>query len=235
MSQRLIISNRINPITGEEVKPLWFNEDGSAFYPVMGAAPDDADDDDDEDDSDDDDDSDSGDSGSEGQEKKSDDGDDALAKITARMKAADKRAADAEKRIKEFEDKDKSELEKATQRVTELEASLSEKDTALKNLQMQNAFLSSNEISWHDSDVALQHADLSGVVDEDGVVDKKALKAALKALADSKPYLVKKDDSGDGAGGSGPSGVPAGSGQRGGSKTKADEEALRKKYPALNL
>lgn len=231
MSQRLS-STRKHPITGVEIAPLWFDQDGIAFYPPMGAAPDD---DEDGDTDGDDGDGDSGDSGSEGQDgsddssKKDDEDTETLRK---RMVAADKRAAAAEKRAKELEDKDKDEATKTAERLAAVEAenkALKEERSALT---LKNAFLSSNSVSWHDPDVALQNADLSEVTQEDGTVDKKALTKALENLAKAKPFLVKTDSEDAKVEPSGPTGVPAGSGKKGDSK-KLDEDTLRRKYPAL--
>lgn len=233
MSQRLSKA-RIHPLSGEEVKPLWFDEQGRAFYPVMGAAPegDDANDDDESDEGDDT----GSDDGTEGQESGNDSGTtvsksefDAL---MARMKAADKRASAAEQKAKQYEDKDKSEAERATQRVQELEAENTSMKSELKTARLQNAFLSSNDVVWHDSEVALAHADLSEVIDEDGNVNKSALKKALSDLAKAKPFLVKTEDKGGDQPPAGQSAPPVGSGKKkaaGGT----DEESLRRKYPSL--
>lgn len=231
MGQRLI-STRKHPITGKEVSPLWFDQYGVAFYPLIGAAPDGDDDGEEEEGSDDDA---GGDTGSEGQG--SDDGKkvtaEDLARLEARMKAADKRASAAEMKVKEFEDKDKDEVTKSAERISALETENSELKQGRKDDALQIAFLSSNDIDWHDKSVALKHADLSEVMDEDGNVDKAALKKALEALSKSMPFLVKTSDGKEGDEPKGPSGIPAGSG----TKKKGvglDEEALRKKYPALN-
>lgn len=156
-----------------------------------------------------------------------------LRRTEERMKAADRRATEAEKKAKEYEDKDKSELERATGRVKELEESVSTKDKEIRGLRLQNAFLASNDITWHDPDLAVQHADLSEVLNEDGTVDKKALKKALEALKTEKPFLVKEASGDNGnQGAQGASGANVGANS---TKTKkvADEEALRKKYPSL--
>lgn len=230
MSQRLSKA-RIHPLTGEEVKPLWFDERGVAFYPVMGAAPEG----DDETDEESDDDTGS-DDGTEGQESGKDSGTtvsksefDAL---MARMKAADKRASTAEQKAKEYEDKDKSEAERATQRVTELEAENTSMKNELKTARLQNAFLSSNDVVWHDSEVALAHADLSEVIDEDGNVNKSALKKALSDLAKAKPFLVKSETKQDDPP-AGQSAPPVGSGKKKTGAGQTNEDDLRRKYPSL--
>ena len=178
--------------------------------------------------------------GSEGQDK-GDNGDKEepvtqadLQAIKARMQAADTRASAAEKKVKEYEDKGKDVATKATERVTELEGlntGLTEENRTLK---VQNAFLSTNSVTWHDPDVALSQADLSEVLDSDGGVDKGALKKVLDALAKAKPFLVKSEtDTGDKSKGNGKTGGAVGSGSKKDHKTASDE-ALRKKYPALS-
>ena len=237
MSQRLS-STRKHPITGEDIAPLWFDQNGIAFYPLMGAAPDDDDEDgDDEDGSDDDgDDGDGGEDGSEGQDKSGNGGkitQEQFEALEKRMKAADKRASEAEKRAKALEDKDKDEATKTAERLTEVEAELKAAKETVSDLTLKNAFLSSNDVAWHDPDVALSNADLSEVLQDDGTVDKKALKKALEDLSKSKPFLVKpKEDGDDKDEPSGPTGVNAGSGKKH-KKEALDEQRLREKYPAL--
>lgn len=235
MSQRLS-STRKHPITGEEIAPLWFDQNGIAFYPPMGAAPDDDGDGDGGQDGDGDGDGDGGEDGSEGQDGSGDGGkkdDEDVEALRKRMVAADKRAAAAEKRAKELEDKDKDEATKTAERLTEVEAENKALKEQVSDLTLRNAFLSANDVSWHDPDVALSNADLEGVMQEDGTVDKKALKKALEDLSKSKPFLVKpKEDGDDGEEPSGPTGVNAGSGKKH-KKEALDEQRLRQKYPAL--
>jgi len=151
-----------------------------------------------------------------------------------RMKAADKNAADLAKKVREYEDKDKDEKTKATERVEELESTLSSKDETIGQLRLQNAFLLSNSVTWDDPEYALDYAERKGylkdVKDEDGNVDAKELKRALEKLSKDKPSMVSKtsedEDEDD---------VPA-SGQRVGSKRKstkkeADEADLRRRFP----
>jgi hypothetical protein len=87
-------------------------------------------------------------------------------------------------------------------------------------------------VQWHDSDVALSNADLSEVMQQDGTVDKKALKKALEDLSKSKPFLVKSADGNEDDEPSGPSAPPVGSGKKQ-KKDSLDENRLRQKYPSL--
>lgn len=157
-------------------------------------------------------------------------------KVVARMNAADKAKGEAEKRLnetlarlKEFEDKDKSEIEKAQADAAEAQKRAEEAETALKRERINNAFLLHNSVTWHNPEKALALLDLSEVtISDDGTV--VGMDKAIEALAKSDAYLVKTEDT---PGGSlPPSGAPAGSGPKG--QKQLDREALRKKYPALN-
>lgn len=172
-----------------------------------------------------------GDSGDEGQQQK-DDKDAELEAIKARMKAADRRAAAAEAKIKEFEDKDKSESERLTADVETLRSETSRLQEALREQRLQNAFLTSNDYEWQDAEAALRLADLSSVVDEDGEIDKKALKAALKALAEGKPFLVKSQQGNEEGGKNGASGTSTGT-PKSKKPVGVDEQELARRYPAL--
>ena len=157
-----------------------------------------------------------------------------LAAVKSRMVAADRRASEAEKKVKEFEDKGKDVATKATERVTELETETATLRAEVGTLRVQNAFLSTNSVTWHDPDVALQQADLSEVTDGEGNIDKAALKKALEALAKAKPFLVKSETDEDKKDKTnGKSGGDVGSGKKTDVKTASDE-ALRRKYPALS-
>jgi hypothetical protein len=168
-------------------------------------------------------------------------------KVLERMKAADRNQAAALAKLKELEDKDLSEQEKVLKRVPELEASVADLTAENKGLKAKVAFLGLDGFSWHDPDISLGQVDLSEVLKDDGeTIDKTKLKKAAEALAKDKPYLSKavqddgKGKSGQGAGGNnsggqGSSGAGVGSGNGGAGSTNAlSEEALRKKYPALN-
>ncbi len=153
-----------------------------------------------------------------------------------RMRAADraKSAAEAalletQKKLREFEDKDKTELERAKRDADEFKAQAEAAQTALKQARVNNAFLTHNAYSWHNPETALSLLNLSEVtISDDGKVT--GLDKAIEALAKSDPYLLKEQDTK----GSDlpPSGSKVGSGtkDKGGS---ADREKLLAKYPAL--
>lgn len=209
---------------------------------------------DDDDDSNDDDDTGGGDgkkkSGDSGSGDDDDDDDDAgsddddndtvsrseLERMRKRMQAADKRASEAEARLRKIDDADKSELQKAQDKVTEVET----ENTALKDqvssLRLEVAFLSTNSHTWHKPGVALRLAQSEGyledVMGDDGKVDEKAMKKALDNLAKEHEYLVNKG-SGSG-GGSGSSGEPAGGRSKNGKDDKVVEDQDRRRAPALN-
>lgn len=180
-------------------------------------------------------DDDSDDTGTEGQGKEKDaqkdtSGDDELARTRTRMKAADQRAAAAERALQEIRDKDKPELERAQNKVKELEPQLEAATSTIRDLRLRVAFLSDNTYTWHDPEDALRLVDMDGVeIDDDGKVS--GLKNALKALATNKKHLVKiesKDDDDEPE----PSGSQQ-NGKRKGEQKNSSREVLVKKYPAL--
>lgn len=243
-----------HPLTGAPIVPVGYVR-GKPVWPIMGGAPDDGDDHGDSGDSGSGDDH--GDSASRGDGSTGDRGDSTdsggsgdkgdgdkdvvtradLEAMERRMQAADKRASDAEKKLKDIEDAKKDDLTKAQDRVTELEGQLEELNTTVSDLRLQNAFLSTNKFTWHDSDTALSIARSKGflddVVNDKGEVDNKALGSALEKLAKEQAYLVKteKDDDKDDDGPSGSSGP----GRSDNSKDKAGrKQELRRRFPALN-
>lgn len=196
----------------------------------------DGDDDDDSGDGDGSGDSGSGDDSGDSDDDSGSDGDDdadakaELEKVKARLKAADQRASKAENLLKKQEDAKKDDLTKATERVTELEATVEEKDTTITSLRLENAFLTANKHSWHKPAAALALARsegyLSEVVDDDGIVDNKKMSSALDKLAKENAYLVK-------TGGSGSSGESAGGRSGNGKDDKAIKEQDARRAPAL--
>jgi len=159
------------------------------------------------------------------------------AKALARMQAADRAKGEAEKkaneleqRLRSFEDKDKTELEKAQRDAAEAAAREKAANEALKRERINNAFLMSNKFSWHNPERALTLLDLSDVtIDEAGKVT--GLEKAIESLAKSDAYLLKAPDPTPGSD-LPPSGQPTGGG--GPAKVaKADRDKLLEKYPAL--
>lgn len=153
--------------------------------------------------------------------------------VTRRMQAADRRASEAEAKLRELADKDKSELERAQGRVGELEKELADARSMIDQMALRNAFFTDNKHTWHDPTDALALLDREGVEVKDGQVT--GLAAAIEKLAKAKPHLLKSDDSGKGGGnGSGSSGASgsANNGKRAG-EGKDDKRDYSGRFPAL--
>lgn len=208
-------------------------------------------DEDDDDDADDDDDDDKSKKDDKDDEDKPSRPERQAAKYRTQLRAEQKKNAELEARLRALEDKDKPKDEVAARNLKEAQDKVERLTAINRELRVQNAFLMSNTIEWHDPEDAFKLIDLSEVdVDEDGTVDAKALRAALKDLAKRKPHLVKKsntrqrqddDDDEDGESdedtndqGSKSSGS-AMRGKRKGEPKKADRAALAKRFPALRM
>lgn len=207
------VSLLLTPEVGNRLAPL-FTWRGRDVYPIFGGAEDggsgddggatsdsDADVDDTETEEPDT-------SGSEDQVSRAD-----FDKLKRQLQAADKNRSALEKRLKELDDKDKGELQKATERVTELEKTTEKQAAELAKLRLDNAFLSAETgITWHDPGDALALAErkgyLEGVVEEDGKVNASTLKEKLKQLAKASPHLVKSGSNGSSSNGSGSGTTP---------------------------
>lgn len=146
-----------------------------------------------------------------------------VTELKKRMASADRARSVAEAKVKEYDDKDKSELDLAKQEAADAVSKAEATETALRQARIHNSFLASNEFTWHDPMTALALADLSAVeIGADGAVT--GLDASLKKLAKDKPFLLKtvekkpvpSGDDKDGRGGTG--------------ADKATEAVLRKKY-----
>lgn len=201
--------------------------------------------DDDDDDKDKDDDT-SGDDDESGKRKKDDDADsgsdddrEERDRLRRRMEAADRRASEAEKKLKEQEDAKKDDLTKAQETAQELEQTVESQAKEISGLRMRVAFLTANKQNWHDADVALKLAEAEGyledVTDGDGKVDKKGLKKALERLAKEHPYLVmpsKDKTDGDQQSSSGESASSRSDNSK--QDGNARKEELRRRFPVLN-
>lgn len=153
------------------------------------------------------------------------------------LRTLTKQFRDAQKRLDELDDKDKSEVEKATKAL----AAAQEKTTKLASrlrTQAVDALIErhARDMKFIDVDDALSGVDRSKIeVEQDDddpsdiTVDAKTVKAAVKALADKKKHLIQSE--GDGSGG------PSGSRFGGGSNKSGDKDAekarLKELYPAL--
>ena len=156
--------------------------------------------------------------------------------FAARTKA-EKERDDALARLKEIDDKDKTELQLKTDKVEELTGTVTSLQETNRVLALENAFLKDNSFKWQDPAVALRLVDLSKVDIKEGKVT--GLADALKALAESSPFLLQKDESGDDAKDKDAKKRPPASGDAPGSRRSDDKgaaaeaERLRRKYPAL--
>jgi hypothetical protein len=145
--------------------------------------------------------------------------------LQRRLQAADTNAAQVAAKLKEFEDKDKSELTKAQEQAAEALKNATAAQDELKSARIQNAFLSENTHTWHNPGAALKLLDLSDVtIGDDGKVT--GLKAAIEKLAKDHPYLIKTDagSSGDGKTPEGKSGASGGGSGAGGGHVIQDRE-----------
>lgn len=230
-----VLSTRVHPKTGEPIVPVGFLPSGKAVWPIMGASQDDdsnddADDVDDEDGVEDDEEVDeSEDDGNDGRARKRTRSERQLFKENQRRRHENKKLQkeldDAAARLKEFEDKDKTESERLTGSVEELTTKNEKLEARIGELALQNAFLSDNSYKWRNPKAALRLADLSSVeIDDDGEVT--GLSEALKALAESDPYLLAGEDDEEKP-------PPAGQPPRAKGKKSPERDKLMNKYPAL--
>lgn len=157
-------------------------------------------------------------------------------KLQRQLSEADRKRTEAENRAKELERKDQSELDRTKGELEDVTKERDQLSGEVTKLKLHNAFLASNTIVWQNPEVALEIAQARGylqeVQDEAGVVDTKKMATALTKLSTEHGYLVKKDDEG-GEPPAGPSGAPAPRGTNNAKDDKAQEDRLRKSFPAL--
>lgn len=153
-----------------------------------------------------------------------------------KAKAEKERADAAEAKLREYEDKNKSELEKAQRDAEEykkknekLQATVSDQAVKLAFFESGSAALFKNATTG----LRLLKEELGELKpDDEGNVDSKAIKAKAEALLKEQPYLAADGESASGTGGD--TGSPSGRANNGKkSKEQVDFEALAKKYPAL--
>lgn len=155
--------------------------------------------------------------------------------VVKRMQAADRAKAQAEAKLKELADKDKGELEKATEKVTELTATNAKLTEQINALQLENAFANVTGINWRKPGAALKLARAEGYLDEvtkeDGTVDSTAFSKKVKEFAKAYPEMTQETGSSNGnsGNGSGSSGGGVGSGGRR-SSTTTDDDKIKAKY-----
>ncbi len=99
-------------------------------------------------------------------------------------------------------DKVKTDLEEATERADVAEKTALQSSSQLKTERIRNAVtMAAFEAGFEDPTDALSMISQDDLVDDEGTVLTKTVKARLKALADKKPYLLKKNRPGSGDGG----------------------------------
>lgn len=232
---------RTHPRTGEPIEPLYTRPDGRIVWPLMGASPDDPS---------------NGGTGTEGQGGTGDeggegaeggeggegsDGDKPVSRaefdrLQNHLREADRKRAAAEEALKKIEDAKKDDLTKAQERLAELEKANEAKDGEIAQLRLDNAFLRSNEVTWHNPKHALKLAETEGYLEgiiKDGKVDEKALGGKLKEFAKANEHLVKKGTEEQQQTPPPPSGGAVGSGGKGGKGDGVDEAALKGRYRSL--
>jgi hypothetical protein len=106
----------------------------------------------------------------------------AAAKKTAA--AEKKRADDLARKVAEFEDAQKSELEKATTKAERLEAAAAKATARAVKAEVKAA-----AAEFADPEDAAAFLDLSTYTSDDGEIDTEAISADLEALLERKPHL----------------------------------------------
>jgi len=127
----------------------------------------------------------------EGADKLGDEGKRALDRMKADRAAAKKTAAAEKKRadelarkVQEFEDAQKSEVEKATAKAERLEAAAAKATARAVKAEVRAA-----AAEFADPEDAAAFLDLSTYTSDDGEIDTEAISADLEALLERKPHL----------------------------------------------
>ena len=225
-------------------------------HPGRGGSDDDRDDDDPEDDDDDSDDDRSEDDDTDkskkakGKKSDPDDDDDESVpawkhdKVVARMKASDRQNHELRQEIERLKSEGVKD-EDVKRELNEAKATAEKREADNVKLRLKVAFLSTKVrgIEWADPADAMALLDFKALDAEDGEVDPRAMRSAIRDLAKRKPYLLAKavatktrDDSDDeDQGASGPtrgariSARPV-SGRRGKPAATRSIEALQKRF-----
>lgn len=159
---------------------------------------------------------------------------DEAARYRNTSKAEKERADAAEKRLRELEDKDKSELEKAQRDLQEATSTIEKQDKVIGRLALEVAFYTSGAVGmFRDAEDARRMIDLSDLKpDEEGNFDKAEIKKRCDDLVKAKPYLAPTDGS-DGEGERQPGGTPSNGRRKTGKEAEATKAKLQSKFPAL--
>lgn len=141
----------------------------------------------------------------------------------------------AQAKVKEFEDKNKSETQRASDNEKAAMARAEKAEAALTIQARKLAFYDSGAAAlFRNPASALRLLDLDDLeLDDDGEFDEAEVKKRADALLKAEPYLgVVSDDAGDPSKGKGTPKTPT-PGQKNGSGKPTQADALAKKYPAL--
>lgn len=264
------LAGKIHPRTGLALEPIGFLKDGTAVWPQMGAAPDaedpddptftgeDDDSDEDEDDDEEEDDKPKGKGKKKSKSKKDEDEDDdddedeedrkptrperQAAKYRTERNALRTTLAEVQAELKAIRDKDKKPEELTSEELKSAQKKADRLAEESRTIKLENAFLRANVVDWVDPEDALRLVDLDEVdIDEDGTVDRKALRSALRDLAKRKPHLVKKpkvsdpadDEDDDDDEPRSRRSARTVNGKRKGDRGKVDRASLAKDFPVL--
>jgi hypothetical protein len=158
---------------------------------------------------------------------------DEAAKHRLTAKEQKSRADAAEKLLRELEDKDKSELEKAQRDLAEVQATVEKLQATVSTQAVKLAFFESGAASLFKNPAkALRLLDLDDLKpNEEGEMDAKEVKARADALLKSDGYLAA-DGSNDG-GDDKPGGSPNNGRKNRGKDAEATRQKLAAKFPAL--
>ena len=119
-----------------------------------------------------------------------------------KLKAAEAKLAEIEKAQMSDLDATKKDLEEAATRAEEAEKIAMQASSQLKTERIQNAVtLAAIDAGFEDPTDALSMISQDDLVDDEGNIASKSVKAQLKKLAEKKPYLLKKHRPGSGDGG----------------------------------
>ncbi len=163
----------------------------------------DTDDDEDQDDDEDEDSDSDDDTDSKSRKKKSkgddpDDEDESVPawrhdKIVARLAAADKAKGELQKQLDALKANGVKD-EDVKREMADVQASVAKTQADNVALRMKVAFLSTKVkgIEWNDPADAMALMDFASLDPEDGKIDPRAMRSAIKALAKAKPYLLAK-------------------------------------------
>ena len=158
----------------------------------------------------------------------------ALQKERTERKRLERESKAMKKRLDDLDSKDKSDTDKAKDDASKAESKAQKLTAKLRETAVDNAIIKvGGKLKFRDIDDALKLIDRDLiVVDQDDdepsevEIDEATVKTALEKLAKAKPHLILAEGQEE----------RSGSKFNGSRKTtkEADEEVLRKQYPALN-